>query len=118
MEWLACWALQRSSTFDLRPTVDGRSPRSEACSALAMTQGLDGALDRPAGRAAVGIAGAYGVLRRWGFAGRDRACRHSRQPLNQFANLSYPVIAVALLSVTGGGDSPVLVTAAIIARPW
>ena len=55
--------------------------------------------------------------------GASRAAR-SRVPSrssawNQFANLSYPVIAVALLSVTGGGDSPVLVTAAIIGvRPW
>ena len=84
-------------------------------SALVMTQ-VSTALSivLPAG-AAVGIAGAYGVLRRWGFAGREIARAVTVVSLwNQFANLSYPVIAVALLSVTGGGDSPVLVTAAII----
>jgi uncharacterized protein (TIRG00374 family) len=83
-------------------------------SALALTQ-ISTALSivLPAG-AAVGIAGSYGVLRRWGFAGREIARAVTVVSLwNQFANLSYPVIAVALLSVTGG-QSPVLVTAAIV----
>jgi uncharacterized membrane protein YbhN (UPF0104 family) len=83
-------------------------------SALAMTQ-VSTALSivLPAG-AAVGIAGAYGVLRRWGFASRGIARAVTVVSLwNQFVNLSYPVIAVALLSVTGG-NSPVLVTAAIV----
>ena len=83
-------------------------------SALALTQ-ISTALSivLPAG-AAVGIAGSYGVLRRWGFAGREIARAVTVASLwNQFANLSYPVIAVALLSVTGE-QSPVLVTAAIV----
>lgn len=67
----------------------------------------------PAG-AAVGIAGSYGILRRWHFAGRDIGRAVTLVSLwNQFANLSYPVIAVFLLAVTGG-DSPVLATAAFI----
>jgi uncharacterized protein (TIRG00374 family) len=83
-------------------------------SALALTQ-MSTALSivLPVG-AAVGIAGAYGVLRRWGFAGREIARAVTVVSLwNQFANLSYPVIAVALLSVTGG-RSPVLATAAFV----
>jgi putative heme transporter len=67
----------------------------------------------PAG-AAVGIAGAYGILRRWGFPTREIARGVTVVSLwNQFANLSYPVIAVALLSLSGG-RSPVLLTAALI----
>jgi putative heme transporter len=67
----------------------------------------------PAG-AAVGIAGAYGMLRRWGFPTRDIARAVTVVSLwNQFANLSYPIIAVFLLTASGG-DSPVLATAAFV----
>jgi putative heme transporter len=67
----------------------------------------------PAG-AAVGIAGSYGLLRRWGFPGRDIGRAVTLVSLwNQFANLSYPVIAVFLLTASGG-DSPVLATAAFV----
>jgi uncharacterized membrane protein YbhN (UPF0104 family) len=64
--------------------------------------------------AAVGIAGAYGVLRRWGFQGREIGRAVTIVSLwNQFANLSYPVIAVFLLAAFGG-DSPVLATAGFV----
>ena len=89
-------------------------PRLRFLSALALTQ-VSTALSivLPAG-AAVGIAGTYGLLRRWGFAGREIARAVTIVSLwNQFANLSYPVIAVALLSLAGG-TAPVLVTAALI----
>jgi uncharacterized membrane protein YbhN (UPF0104 family) len=67
----------------------------------------------PAG-AAVGIAGSYGILRRWHFPGRDIGRAVTLVSLwNQFANLSYPVIALFLLAVTGG-STPVLATAAFI----
>jgi putative heme transporter len=67
----------------------------------------------PAG-AAVGIAGAYGMLRRWGFPSRDIGRAVAVVSLwNQFANLSYPIIAVFLLTASGG-DSPVLATAAFV----
>jgi len=67
----------------------------------------------PAG-AAVGIAGAYGMLRRWGFPTRGIARAVTVASLwNQFANLSYPIIAVFLLTASGG-DSPVLATAAFV----
>jgi putative heme transporter len=67
----------------------------------------------PAG-AAVGIAGAYGVLRRWGFASRDIGRGVTLVSLwNQFANLSYPIIAVFLLTAFGG-DSALLATAAFV----
>jgi uncharacterized protein (TIRG00374 family) len=67
----------------------------------------------PAG-AAVGIAGAYGILRRWGFPTRSIARAVTVASLwNQFANLSYPIIAVFLLTASGG-DSPILATAAFV----
>jgi putative heme transporter len=67
----------------------------------------------PAG-AAVGIAGAYGILRRWGFEPRQIARAVTLVSLwNQFANLSYPIVAVFLLTATGG-DSALLATAAFV----
>jgi uncharacterized membrane protein YbhN (UPF0104 family) len=82
--------------------------------ALALTQ-ISTALSIvvPAG-AAVGIAGAYGILRRWGFEPREIARAVTLVSLwNQFANLSYPIVAVFLLTATGG-DSALLATAAFV----
>lgn len=65
------------------------------------------------GGAAVGIAGSWEVLRNWGFQARDSGRAVTLVSLwNQFANLSFPVIAVILLTVFGG-DSALLATAAI-----
>jgi uncharacterized membrane protein YbhN (UPF0104 family) len=66
------------------------------------------------GGAAVGIAGSYAVLRRWGFRGHaiGRAVALFSVS-NQFANLSYPVIAVFLLTAFGG-ESALLATAAFV----
>jgi uncharacterized membrane protein YbhN (UPF0104 family) len=83
-------------------------------SAFALTQ-VSTALSivLPAG-AAVGIAGAYGMLRRWGFPSRDIGRAVTLVSLwNQFANLSYPIIAVFLLTVFGG-NSALLATAAFV----
>ena len=67
----------------------------------------------PAG-AAVGIVGSYGVLRRWGFPPRDIRRAVALVSIgNQFANLSYPVVAVFLLTVFGG-ESALLATAAFV----
>jgi uncharacterized membrane protein YbhN (UPF0104 family) len=66
------------------------------------------------GGAAVGIAGSYGILRRWGFAGPSIGRAVTLVSLwNQFANLSYPVLAVFLLAMQGG-ETPLLGTAAFI----
>jgi putative heme transporter len=83
-------------------------------SAFALTQASTALSIVVPGGAAVGIAGSYGVLRRWGFSGREIARAVTVVSLwNQAANLSYPIIAVFLLSVSGG-DSAVLATAAFI----
>ncbi len=66
------------------------------------------------GGAAVGIAGSYGVLRRWGFRSRDIGRAVTLVSLwNQFANLSYPIIAVFLLTAFGV-SSALLATAAFV----
>jgi putative heme transporter len=82
--------------------------------ALALTQVSTALSIVVPGGAAVGIAGSYGILRRWGFASRDIGRAVTLVSLwNQFANLSYPIIAVFLLT-TVGGDSALLATAAFI----
>jgi uncharacterized membrane protein YbhN (UPF0104 family) len=83
-------------------------------SALALTQVSTAlAIVVPAG-AAVGIAGAYAMLRRWGFASRDIGHAVTLVSLwNQFANLSYPIIAVFLLTAFGV-DSALLASAAFV----
>jgi uncharacterized membrane protein YbhN (UPF0104 family) len=83
-------------------------------SALALTQ-LSTALSIVVpGGAAVGIAGSYGVLRNWGFPSREIGRAVTLVSLwNQFANLSYPIIAVFLLALTGG-ESALLATAAFV----
>jgi uncharacterized protein (TIRG00374 family) len=54
------------------------------------------------GGAAAGLAGAYGILRRWGFATRDIARALTLTGLwNQLLNLSFPVVAVFLLAISG-----------------
>jgi uncharacterized protein (TIRG00374 family) len=54
------------------------------------------------GGAAVGAAGAYGISRRWGFPGRDVARAVTVTSLwNQFLNLSFPVVAIFLLTISG-----------------
>jgi uncharacterized protein (TIRG00374 family) len=66
------------------------------------------------GDAAAGIAGAYGILRRWGFAAREVTRAVTLTSLwNQFLNLTYPIVGVFLLSISGG-DTALLATAAFV----
>jgi putative heme transporter len=67
----------------------------------------------PAG-AAVGAAGAVGILRHWGYAARDIARAVTLTSLwNQFLNLVFPVVAVFMLTIVGE-QSAALATAAFI----
>ena len=53
------------------------------------------------GGIAAGVAGSYGILRHWGFAGRDVARAITLTGLwNQFLNLTFPIVAVFLLAIT------------------
>jgi putative heme transporter len=66
------------------------------------------------GGAAVGIATAYGMLRRSGFGTHAVARAVTLVSLwNQFANLAYPIVAVFLLTMTGE-DTTLLATAAFV----
>jgi len=66
------------------------------------------------GGIAVGAAGAYGMLRRWGFPARDFTRAITLTGLwNQFLNLSFPIIAVFLLTITGA-QTAALATVAFV----
>jgi uncharacterized membrane protein YbhN (UPF0104 family) len=67
----------------------------------------------PAG-AAVGLAGSYGMLRSLGIPARDvRRAVTLTSLWNQFANLSYPIGALFLLTAAGE-ESPLLTTTAVV----
>jgi uncharacterized protein (TIRG00374 family) len=68
----------------------------------------------PAG-AAVGMAGSYGLLRSWGFgAGAVALAVALTGVWNQLANLTFPIVGLALLSLEQQ-DHPALRTAAFVA---
>ena len=82
--------------------------------ALMMTQASTALSLVVPGGAAVGIATAYGMLRRRGFAAREVARSVTLVSLwNQFANLAYPILAVFLLTATGQ-KTALLATAAFV----
>jgi len=67
----------------------------------------------PAGVAA-GVAGSVGVLRGWGFRARDVGRAVTLTSLwNQFLNLSYPIVAIFLLAISGA-QTAALATAAFV----
>jgi putative heme transporter len=66
------------------------------------------------GGLAAGVATSYAMLRRWGFAARDVTRAVTLTGLwNQFLNLSFPIVAVFLLS-SEGGDTALLSVAAFV----
>lgn len=66
------------------------------------------------GGLAAGVATSYAMLRRWRFAARDVARAVTLTSLwNQFLNLSFPIVAVFLLS-REGGDTALLGVAAFV----
>ena len=82
--------------------------------ALSMSQAATALSIVVPGGAAVGLAGSYGMLRSLGFSGRAVGRSVTLVSLwNQFANLAYPVVAVFLLTASGG-QSAALVTAAFV----
>jgi uncharacterized protein (TIRG00374 family) len=82
--------------------------------ALMMTQASTALSIVFPGGVVVGTAGSYAMLRSWRFARRDIARALTLTSLwNQFANLTYPIVALFLLTASGG-KSPVLATAAFI----
>ena len=83
--------------------------------AFFMTQASTASTYIAPGGAAVGIALSYAMLRRWAFRSSDVALAVAVTGVwNQFVLLGFPVIALALLTLTGG-RSPLLQTVAAIA---
>jgi putative heme transporter len=83
--------------------------------AFFMTQASTASTYIAPGGAAVGMALSYAMLRRWGFRGSDVALAVAVTGVwNQFVLLGFPVIALALLTLTGG-KNPLLQTVAAIA---
>jgi uncharacterized protein (TIRG00374 family) len=82
--------------------------------AMAMTQASTAlSIVSPAG-AAVGMAGSYAMLRSWGFkAGPVGLAVAVTGVWNQFANLAFPVVALAFLTAADE-DHPALTTAALV----
>ena len=114
-EWIA--ALAAATVLNLAtfaPPWQVALPGLSFLSAFVLTQVSTALSLVVPGGAAVGIAGSYGILRRWGFPGRDIGRGVTLVSLwSQFANLSYPVVAVFLLAVEGS-SSAVLATAAFV----
>ena len=83
--------------------------------AFFMTQASTASTYIAPGGAAVGIALSYAMLRRWGFRGTDVALAVAVTGVwNQFVLLGFPVIALALLTLTGEQNA-LLQTVAVIA---
>ncbi len=82
--------------------------------ALVLTQASTAlSMISPAG-AAVGMAGSYSMLRSWGFRAGTVALAVAVTGIwNQFANLAFPIVALALLTGVDE-DHPALRTAALI----
>jgi putative heme transporter len=114
-EWvLALLAVTIINVITFAPPWMVALPGLRFSSALALTQVATALAIVVPGGAAVGIAGSYGMLRRWGFPSREIGRAVTLVSLwNQFANLSYPIIAVFVLTATGG-DSAILATAAFV----
>lgn len=82
--------------------------------AFVLTQASTASTYIAPGGAAVGMALSYGMLRGWRFAAQPVAIAVAVTGVwNQFAMLGFPVVALALLSTTGG-TNPLLKTVAWI----
>jgi uncharacterized protein (TIRG00374 family) len=83
--------------------------------AFFMTQASTASTYLAPGGAAVGMALSFAILRHWGFRRSDVALAVAVTGIwNQFVMLGFPVVALALLTVTGG-KNPLLQTVALIA---
>jgi uncharacterized membrane protein YbhN (UPF0104 family) len=82
--------------------------------ALVMTQASTAISIVFPGGAAVGMAGSYAMLRGWGFGGAAVGRAVTLTGIwNQFANLAFPILAVALLAVNDARH-PLLTTVAFV----
>jgi putative heme transporter len=117
LSWLQVAALLGATALNLvtfAPPWQVALPRLSFIRAMQLTQASTAlSIVVPAG-AAVGVAGQVGMLRSWGFAAPDTARAVTLTSLwNQFLNLSFPIVAVFMLTIVGE-QSAALATAAFI----
>src|SRR5439155_15103927 len=97
------------------PTWQVVLPRLSFVQAMKMTQASTALSIVLPGGFAAGAAGSFGILRRWGFPTREITRAITLTSLwNQFLNLSFPVIAVFLLTMTGRRAALALAIAAFV----
>jgi putative heme transporter len=89
-------------------------PRLRYIQATELTQATTALSTVVPGGAAAGMAGAFVILGRWGFAARSVTRAVTLTGLwNQFLNLSFPIVAVFLLTISGQ-QTALLATAAFV----
>lgn len=109
---LLCATALNLATFP--PPWQVALPRLGYLRALELTQASSALAIVVPGGPAAGAAGAYGMSRRWGFRGHDITRAITLTSLwNQFFNLSFPIVAVFLLTITGE-QTAALATAAFV----
>jgi len=113
--WIAVLALATAANLaTFAPPWQVALPGLRFRQALELTQASTALSILIPGGAAVGAAGAYGMSRRWGFQTHDVTRAVTLTSLwNQFLNLSFPIVAVFLLTIAGE-QTAALATAAFI----
>jgi uncharacterized protein (TIRG00374 family) len=113
--WIA--ALLGASALNLAtfaPPWQVALPKLSFIRAMELTQASTALSIVAPGGPAVGAAGSYAMLRKWGFPARDFSRAVTLTSLwNQFLNLTFPIVAVFALTVEGE-QSAALATAAFI----
>jgi uncharacterized protein (TIRG00374 family) len=117
LSWTWALALLAATILNLAtfaPPWQVTLPRLSFFRAMELTQASTAlSIVVPAGIAA-GAAGSYAVLRRWGFSAREITRAITLTSLwNQFLNLSYPIVAVFLLTISGA-QTAALATVAFV----
>ncbi len=118
LSWAWIAALVAVTLFNLAtfaPPWQVALPGLSFVQAMKMTQASTALSIVVPGGFAAGAAGSFTILRRWGFEARDVTRAVTLTGLwNQFLNLSFPVVAVFLLTMTGRRAAAALATAAFV----
>jgi uncharacterized protein (TIRG00374 family) len=105
LSWLRILALLGATAVNLvtfAPPWMVALPGLTFLQALTVTQASTALSIVVPGGIAAGVAGSYGILRSWGFSTNNVARAITLTGLwNQFLNLTFPIVAVFLLAITG-----------------
>jgi putative heme transporter len=117
LSWAWIVALVAATVLNLAtfaPPWQAALPGLGFVQALELTQASTALSTVVPGGMAAGMGASYGMLRSWGFATREIARAMTLVGLwNQFLNLSFPIVAVFLLTITGS-ETALLATAAFV----